>query len=105
MIDQTIRANLKLIVRAYAKATGHTTTRISKDFYGNIGFFDELFAGERSVSIAKVDEIVQEFRAKWPAKTKWPVCRIIVMRAPEKASGKIIPKKAAPTLSPDSRLS
>lgn len=82
MIDKTIRDNLKLVVRAYAKATGHTTTRISKDFYGNIGFFDELFAGKRSVSIAKADEIVQSFRDKWPENTKWPVCRVIVMHGP-----------------------
>lgn len=82
MIEATLRANLKLIVRAYMKATGQTETAVSREFYGNVQFLPAFFAGKQTASIRKLDDLVGAIIAKWPRGAEWPALRAIVIPKP-----------------------
>ncbi len=94
MIEKTVRENIKAIVQAYAKATGRSVTGISKEFYGNAEFLPLFFKGEHSVSVKKLDVMVEDFRARWPADTRWPLCRVVVFKGPAKGR-KLSPEASA----------
>lgn len=79
MIAKTVRDNLLAIAAAYRKATGKSLTQVSKDFYGNADFFVQLRRGEHSISVKKLDEMVEKFRQSWPPGAKWPLVRVIYM--------------------------
>lgn len=80
MIEKPIRANVKIIVRAYSKATGIPIWKISKDLYGNAGFIERFFAGEQSIRLSKLNDFLSKLAADWPADTPWPICPMIPMR-------------------------
>jgi hypothetical protein len=92
MLARTARENLKAIVGAYARATGQSRAAVSKGFYGNTRFFDEFFAGDHSISIDKLDEVIARFREAWPPGAPWPALRAAVIRRPKKI---VVPKKSA----------
>ncbi len=79
MIAEIVKTNLIAIAAAYRKGTGASLTQISKDFYGNSKFFEELKRDRHSVSVRKLDEMVERFRERWPPDTAWPPVRVISM--------------------------
>lgn len=88
--------NLKMIIDAYCKASGRTRGQVCKEFYGNTTYFDTLFAGEQSITIKKMQSMIDEFREKWPSNLPWPPCRLIAFRGPDPSRPKkIILQKAA----------
>ena len=79
MIAEIVKTNLLAIAAAYRRGTGDSLTQISKEFYGNSTFFNQIKRGEHSVSVRKLDEMVERFREKWPPDTAWPPVRVISM--------------------------
>lgn len=82
MIAETLHTNLILIATAYAKATKITLTTVSKRFYGNNNFFEDLRRNRRSISIAKYEEMVDAFRGSWPDGAEWPLTRAVIIPRP-----------------------
>lgn len=70
-----IRKNLFTLVDAYMKATGESEQTVSRRFYGNANFLTSVRAGTSSVTIDRLDKLVSELRAKWPANKPWPYLR------------------------------
>lgn len=83
-IATEIRANLLAIVAAYRKATGLSLGTISSRFYGNAGFLAEFKAGRQTLSIDKLDKVVEKFRAEWPDGASWPYLGAIFMNPPKR---------------------
>lgn len=79
MIERIVRDNLIAIAAAYHKATGKSLTQVSHEFYGNGDFFGRLRRGEQSISVKKLEEMVEAFRAAWPKEARWPATRPIIM--------------------------
>lgn len=79
MITRAVTANLLAIVEAYREATGKSLSQVSKDFYGNATFFAEFAKGTRSLSVNKLDEMLEDFREKWPPDVPWPRIRRVRM--------------------------
>lgn len=84
MLDRTARENLLAIADVYAGATGLSLATISRHVYGNQAFFAELRRGDRSITFAKAEELLQVFSTRWPKGVKWPKTRPISMRRPGK---------------------
>lgn len=80
-----VRRNLCAIVDAYMAATGASEAALSKKFYGNGGFFQEFRRGLRSISVQRLDVLLQEFREQWPADAPWPPLTPIFMVAADAA--------------------
>lgn len=77
---EVANGNLLLIAETYAKATGKSLAAVSKEFYGNGDFFQELRANERSISVRQMlGPMLQKFRDNWPPNTPWPQTRPIRM--------------------------
>jgi hypothetical protein len=96
MIEKALRENVRIIVRAYAKATGQPISQISREFYGNSGFLDRFFAGEQSVRLSKIDKMLERLAQKWPAEEPWPICPVIRLARPMGGrSSRISPRKSA----------
>lgn len=98
MIETVVRENVKKIVQAFAKATGRSITGISKDFYGNAEFLPLFFGGKHSVSVKKLNDMLygeNGLVTRWPEKTPWPLCRVIVFRGPPKVKLSPRNRKAA----------
>ena len=85
MITKTVRDNLLAIASAYRKATGKSESQVSKKFYGNAEFFAQLRAGTHSISVKKLEEMIEEFDEEWPPEIPWPALRPISMRRPSAA--------------------
>lgn len=79
MIARIVRDNLLAIAGEYRRATGKSLTSVSKEFYGNADFFVQLRRGQHSISVKKLDEMIEGFRRAWPPRTAWPVTRSIHM--------------------------
>lgn len=93
MEEDTIRDNLRKIVKAYAKAKGTSVVNISRQFYGNHGFLDSFFAGEKSTTLRKLQEMLDRLRETWPEGAEWPLCRVIVFNRPAPAKKKAAERK------------
>jgi hypothetical protein len=79
MLSPTAKENLCAVVDAYMGATGFTEAQVSKRFYGNVQFFREFRAGKHSISLKKLDEIIDAFKEKWPPGADWPYLRRLSM--------------------------
>ena len=77
------RDNLLILATIYAKANGLPLDKVSKRFYGQNGFLRSFKAGKVSLSLRKFDEIVDKFRADWPADTPWPSLRAAIIERPK----------------------
>jgi hypothetical protein len=87
MIAATLRENLTVIAKAYARATGGSLSRTSKLFYGNASFFEDFQKGRVSVSVDKYDAILGRFRDEWPKDAEWPITQAVVIPRPTKKTG------------------
>ena len=74
-----VRENLSKTVNAYRKATGQSTTAISKRFYGRGDFVKEFLAGRHTISVDRLDAMMQQFDAEWPEGHPKPTLRPIFM--------------------------
>jgi hypothetical protein len=79
VISRIVRENLLSIIAAYRKATGKSLTAVSKQFYGNSTFFRTLKSGDHSITVARLDTMLEDIRAKWPEDARWPLTRAIHM--------------------------
>ena len=79
MIKRVIRKNLLDIANAYRKATGQTLSAVSREFYGNSNFLSEFRAGRQSLSVDKLNDVVEQFRAQWPDNADWPWTMAVMM--------------------------
>jgi hypothetical protein len=85
MFKDVIKDNLLAIVSAYRKATGKSLTTVSKEFYGRGDFFDAFKRGEHTISIDRLDSMIDKFRSEWPEGQVWPATRSVLMtRNPQK---------------------
>lgn len=82
---EDVRKNLVALAAAYSKATGLAPTTIGAKFHGNRQFFLDLERRKISVTLSKADEIVDKFRACWPAGTPWPEMRTVSMARRKKS--------------------
>jgi hypothetical protein len=97
MISNVLRQNLKAVFAAYGRATGTNLSQISRQFYGKGDFLESFLAGDRSMSIDKIDEVLAAMRAKWPKDAPWPYLRAVLIEAPkrpQKARKEIRPQAA-----------
>ncbi len=78
-IVATVRDNLLTLAGAYSSATGKSLTQISKEAYGKSSFFEDLKAGTRSLSIDKLERMIEWFRENWPAEADVPALRSVFM--------------------------
>lgn len=90
--ERVCRDNLLKIADAYARATGTARTTVSRKFYGQHGFFDDLAAGNCSITLSKFGSVVDAFRDRWPPNAEWPFTRAATISRPRK---KIAVKNAA----------
>lgn len=81
MCEKTITDNLIKIAKAYAKVTDRSLTAISKEFYGRGDFFEALRTKKHTISISRLDKMLNDFRDKWPPDkaSKWPEIRPVCM--------------------------
>lgn len=79
MFKQVIIENLLKIVAAYRAATGRSLTSVSKDFYGRGNFFEKLKDGSQTISIERLSQMLDKFRAEWPENAVWPMTRAVFM--------------------------
>jgi hypothetical protein len=80
MFEQLIIDNLLAIASAYCQGTGRTINAVSKDFYGRSDFFDKLKAREATITIDRLGQMIERFRAEWPTgKVSWPNTRPVFM--------------------------
>lgn len=90
MIDKTARENLFKIVDAYAKGTGLSISTVSGRFYGNQAFLTDYREGRiKSMTLRKIDEMLEKLSDVWPAGVRWPKTKPLLMdRFPVKKSVK-----------------
>lgn len=74
------------VAEAYAAATGLSLSTIGRKFHGSQAFFRKLKDGKASVTVPKVDEMLEGFGRSWPAGVARPRLGIVRMRV-----GKTIP--------------
>lgn len=79
MFRDVIVKNLLLIVGAYQRATGKSLSTVSKQFYGRGDFLEKLKAGEHSISIDRLSDMIDQLRRQWPKDTNWPLTRPVFM--------------------------
>jgi hypothetical protein len=96
-LETALIANFRTIIRAYARATGYSQVRISKDLYGSAHFLSRFLTGKQSVSIWKYGKMYERLVAVWPEGLAWPMCPIIVMRGPANKvkNATLSPRKSA----------
>ena len=90
MFADVCRKNLQAIVAAYRQATGLSVSVVSARFYGNAGFLPAFFAGTKTVSLDKFDDMIGHLRTEWPKNADWPVTRAAILPRPRK---KIVHRK------------
>lgn len=78
-MERIITDNLLAIANAYRKAVGCSLVHVSKEFYGNAYFFDELRKGTRTPSYRQASAMLDKFREKWPKGAAWPATRAVLM--------------------------
>ena len=84
MNDKIVRQNLFKITKAYAKATGLSLSTISGRFYGNQAFLEDFRSGKiKSMTVRKIDEMLEKLSAVWPEGVAWPETVPISMARPE----------------------
>lgn len=75
-----IKQNLVKIADAYAAALGITRSQVSKQFYGRGSSLDEIVGPNGpSISVDKVDQMLEKFWKNWPAEAVWPMLPIVAM--------------------------
>ena len=79
MLNKTAKANLLRIARTYAKAKGLSLSTVSRMFHGKQRFFKDLKAGKCTVSLAKLDSMIEAFGKDWPEGVAWPIMKPIYM--------------------------
>jgi len=84
MLVETARQNLLTLVDAYRKRTREPLPVVSKRFYGNRAFLAAFKKGEKSITLTKLETMVQTFRAQWPEGLPWPELPPIPMNPPAK---------------------
>lgn len=72
MLVKICRANLLKLVAAYRAKTRAPLPVISKRFYGNRAFLAAFKNGKKSITLDKMQKMIDSFRAGWPEGLAWP---------------------------------
>lgn len=90
------RANILALATAYADATGMTVDQISKKFYGRGDFIGVFVIRKASISVDKLDAMIDRFAAEWPDSAPWPELQDVPAkrRTPDSSPGKSVPNGA-----------
>jgi hypothetical protein len=83
-MEKIVTKNVLALADAYAAATGKSLSTISKQFYGSAYFFRDLRARKASISIRRLEQMLDQFRASWPEGAAWPVMMPILIKGPRK---------------------
>jgi hypothetical protein len=78
-VSNQVRANLLSIVAVYRRATGKRLSAVSRRFYGNAAFLKEYSRGRQSISLDKLDNVLDNLRKEWPENAVWPFTGAIFM--------------------------
>jgi hypothetical protein len=81
-VEKIITRNVLALADAYAAATGKSLSTISKQFYGSAYFFQQLRARETSISVRRLDQMIEQFRSSWPEDVAWPIMMPILIKGP-----------------------
>jgi hypothetical protein len=81
-MEKIVTKNVLALADAYAAATGKSLSTVSKQFYGSSYFFRDLRAREASISIRRLEQMLDQFRASWPEGVAWPVMMPILIKGP-----------------------
>jgi len=87
-VSVQVRDNLLAIVGAYRRATGQRLSAVSRKFYGNASFLHDFRYGRQSLSLKKLDEMLDAMRQDWPEKAEWPGTGAIFMTRDGNGAGK-----------------
>ena len=83
MIEKIAIQNLFKIVSAFSRGTGKSVQTVSGKYYGNQSFLDDLKSGKvRSITLRKLDLMLQGLSNDWPNGTPWPQTRVLIMNRP-----------------------
>lgn len=83
MIQASARKNLYAIAMTYAGATGQTLAKVSREFYGNAGFFEDFKDGKQSITLSRLEIMLLKFSAAWPSRVQWPATDPMLMERPK----------------------
>ena len=86
-LEQIVRGNIRTLARAYGKATRRSPAAVSKEIYGNVHFLDRLASKEQTLTLPKATEIIETFRANWPAGAEWPYLPSVIFDPPPRRRG------------------
>jgi hypothetical protein len=60
------------VALAYCAVTGYAMTTLSLRAYGRYDFLDDFFANRRSITIDRLEELLEWFCDNWPAGSDMP---------------------------------
>jgi hypothetical protein len=83
-MEKTFIENLLKLATAYAKATDRSMKTVSKEAYGSAYFFEQLKAGEASITVQRADKLLRWFGDNWPTDVAWPTLMPVLFRGPAK---------------------
>lgn len=73
MNDKIVLSNLFKIVKVFAKAKELSLSTISGRYYGNQAFLGDFRSGKiKSMTVRKIDEMLEKLSADWPEGVEWP---------------------------------
>jgi len=78
-VSDQVRTNLLAIVAVYRRATGKRLSAVSRKVYGNAAFLREFQRGRQSISLDKLDDVLDKLRQEWPNEAAWPFTNAIFM--------------------------
>lgn len=84
-IARQVRTNVLAVAAAYREATGLSLATVSARFYGNAGFLPEFKAGRQTISVDKLEEMLEKFHRDWPTGAEWPYLEAIMFERPRRA--------------------
>lgn len=72
MFRDVCRKNLLTLTDAYEKATGLSTATVSARFHGSNAFLRKFKAGDCTITVDKLDEMIGAILKAWPQDQRIP---------------------------------
>jgi len=71
-MEEDIRRYLLAIFRTYAAAKGLAVATVSRRFHGADQFYADFATGKRTITLKKIDEMLDKLSAAWPRRVAFP---------------------------------
>jgi hypothetical protein len=71
-IDRTLRTYLVKMAKKLARSRGRSLATVSRYYHGGDQFLDDLDNGRRTITLRKLQEMLDRFAADWPADMAYP---------------------------------